>query len=1035
MKTTRRRSFTLALLLVGALSVVSVGLGFSDRNVAAGNLNPTDTIMVQEIQISRSTGETVTLSSVTVQNLGIAGDGQIDKIIVRDGGDPLGETTNIAGLRTGVTINLGGYTLTGTVHTLKIYVVVGTAVSGDETVNLRTRVHYVRNGLSGTSAWISDLTGEVIKNGGFDDLEDSSPDAGFFNPLDEGVVQIAVFTDNDANGSVVAWTLGTQTDSSVIVAVENLGTATATDIDEVRVTIAINGGEYTTGLRNWDPGSPMEFEYGWFLEDTDDDGVGDGGALPVETADNSTVTVITEMKMAATGGVTDNRTIRTETTVHVTESGEGDDGAPVDYDQSVKSETTQIIRDQGIERVEDESESLGSGTAATGDVVVQTVRLYDDDSNNNDVELRRVYIRNMGSSTGDEIEKIEVKAGATTLITLPSAIYPNLDDFRTGKWYNLATVFTIPDDDDQVVKIYYSIGVPDDGHTLRPVVRFTGHEDVTNYDSDEATYPDTLGLYEPGLEFVENATPPEGGVAYSGQRLLAQKIRLEDLDEDDDDVTIHPVVVKNIGTATGNPDIVGIEVWRQDEEGGPEVKLGETTDLSGLRTGGARVELTNDNIIQDANGGAVAWLLIYLQIAEPEDMVANRTIQLETRVLHTEKQASFDKMAMSNQWTLATNHRPVPNFTFAEASAAAASIGPKADFDYNQTIQFTGTATDSDGDTIETWHWDFGDGNTSDEQNPTHQYPNGGTFNVTLTVTDERGVAGEVTKQIEVEGPPNQEPTIDDITADPENPAVDADIEFGAVITDSDQPETTAFVYLWEFGDDEENESTSTLAAPTFSYDTAGAYTVTLTVTDAQGATDTATIDVSVGNDVPVVAGIAATPATKNTGDEIEFQATGVSDPDDDEIVEYRWNFGDGTTTTTTATTTTHIYGAPDDYTVTVEVEDARGGVSEQATTTITVEGPTRVVMRGFPNPAATTATIEYFLPTDATDPELWIFDLNRNQILRQALPAGGTEFEWNLRDEAGTAVSNGLYFCMITAKSAAGRGISSDVFRLLVAR
>ena len=91
--------------------------------------------------------------------------------------------------------------------------------------------------------------------------------------------------------------------------------------------------------------------------------------------------------------------------------------------------------------------------------------------------------------------------------------------------------------------------------------------------------------------------------------------------------------------------------------------------------------------------------------------------------------------------------------------------------------------------------------------------------------------------------------------------------------------------------------------------------------------------------------------------------------------------------------------------------------------------------MRGFPNPASTTATIEYFLPTDATDPELWIFDLNRNQILRQTLPAGGTEFEWNLRDEAETAVSNGLYFCMITATSSTGRGITSDVFRLLVAR
>ena len=1038
MNTTRWRSLTLTLFMVGAVSIVSLGLGFSDNNIAAGNLNPTDTILVQEIRISRTTGETVTLSSVTVQNLGIAGDGEIDKIIVRDGGDVLGETTNIAGLSTGVTINLGGYTLTGTVHTLKIYVVVGTAVSGDETVNLRTRVHYVRNGLSGTSAWISDLTGEVIKNGGFDETEDSSPDAGYFNPEDEGVVQIAVFTDNDANGSPVAWTLGVQTKSSVILQVENLGTGTKTDINDVRVQIAMNGSNYTTDFVNWDPGSPMDFEYQDFLEDANGDGdsndAGDGGALPFQTADNSTITVTVEMRMDVTGNVVDGRTIRTETTVFVTETGEGDDGAPVDYEHAVKSDTIQTIRDQGFERAEDESESLGSGTAATGDVVVQTVRLYDDDSNADDVQIRRVYIRNAGSANGDEIEKIVVKAGAVELLELPNATYPDLDDFKTGAWYNIAAAdyFTVDDDDDQVVKIYYSIGIPDDGHTLRPVVRFTGRENGTNYNCDEATYPDTLGLYEPGLEFVENATPPEGGVAYSGQLLLAQKIRVEDLDEDNDDVTIHPIVVKNIGTATGNPDIVRIEVWRQDEEDGDEVKLGETTDLTGLRTGGARVELTSDNIVQDANGGAVAWLLIYLQIAEPEDMVANRTIQLETRVLHTENQASFDKMAMSNQWTLETNHRPEPDFTFeAVAEAEPASIGPMADFTYEQTIQFNGEATDPDDDDIVEWHWDFDDGTTSDEQNPTHQYPNGGTFEVTLTVTDSRGVTGSVTKTLEVEGPPNEAPTIDEITFEPENPAAEGDVEFTATITDPDQPEGTAFEYAWDFGD----EATSALASPTHSYAEDDVYTVTLTVTDAQGATDTATVEVSVGNDPPELGGITVNPANPNTGDEVEFTATGYDDPDDDDAAKYHWDFGDGTTTTTTSNTTTHIYGAPDDYTVSVTAEDDRGAVSDEVAKDITVEGPTRVVMRAYPNPASAAATINYFLPEGATDPELWIFDLERNLILREPLTEGDTEYDWNLRDDTNSKVANGMYLCMITATGENGRTITSEVFRLLVVR
>ena len=37
------------------------------------------------------------------------------------------------------------------------------------------------------------------------------------------------------------------------------------------------------------------------------------------------------------------------------------------------------------------------------------------------------------------------------------------------------------------------------------------------------------------------------------------------------------------------------------------------------------------------------------------------------------------------------------------------------------------------------WEWDFGDGATSDLQNPVHSYASGGPFTVTLTVTDDNG--------------------------------------------------------------------------------------------------------------------------------------------------------------------------------------------------------------------------------------------------------------------------------------------------------
>ncbi|WNC73102.1 PKD domain-containing protein [Thalassotalea psychrophila] len=62
---------------------------------------------------------------------------------------------------------------------------------------------------------------------------------------------------------------------------------------------------------------------------------------------------------------------------------------------------------------------------------------------------------------------------------------------------------------------------------------------------------------------------------------------------------------------------------------------------------------------------------------------------------------------------------------------------PVANFTNEQNKQlviFTDTSTD-DG-SIASWSWDFGDETTSDQQNPMHQYINGGSYNVCLTVTD-----------------------------------------------------------------------------------------------------------------------------------------------------------------------------------------------------------------------------------------------------------------------------------------------------------
>ena len=85
-----------------------------------------------------------------------------------------------------------------------------------------------------------------------------------------------------------------------------------------------------------------------------------------------------------------------------------------------------------------------------------------------------------------------------------------------------------------------------------------------------------------------------------------------------------------------------------------------------------------------------------------------------------------------------------------------ANNSPEASFTFSCTdlsCSFTDTSSDSDG-TVTAWAWDFGDGATSDAQNPTHTYSAGGTFTVSLTATDDDGATGTDEQSLTVTEPP-----------------------------------------------------------------------------------------------------------------------------------------------------------------------------------------------------------------------------------------------------------------------------------------
>ncbi|MEX2682799.1 MAG: PKD domain-containing protein, partial [Candidatus Sigynarchaeota archaeon] len=128
----------------------------------------------------------------------------------------------------------------------------------------------------------------------------------------------------------------------------------------------------------------------------------------------------------------------------------------------------------------------------------------------------------------------------------------------------------------------------------------------------------------------------------------------------------------------------------------------------------------------------------------------------------------------------------------------------------------------------------------------------------------------------------------------------------------------------WDFGD---GSPASSELNPTHVYTTAGIYTVSLTVTDANLATDTETkVDhVRVSNNQAPTVNFVASMTTASIGQAIDF--TDLSIDDDGTIVGWNWNFGDGSPNSTLKNPT-HVYDAAGNYTITLAVEDDDGAMA-----------------------------------------------------------------------------------------------------------
>jgi len=225
-----------------------------------------------------------------------------------------------------------------------------------------------------------------------------------------------------------------------------------------------------------------------------------------------------------------------------------------------------------------------------------------------------------------------------------------------------------------------------------------------------------------------------------------------------------------------------------------------------------------------------------------------------------------------------------------------------------ESITFSSAgSSDADGQITE-FFWNFGDGQTSNAANPTHQYAEAGLFNATLTVTDDQGALVSAATQVTITdgngggecnlptyNAGNQYATDDRVShqgraylclvggwcssdqtwayepgkglywqhawqdqgacgeGNNQSPIANANGPYTGTINSSimfssrgsSDPDGTIDQFRWNFGDGSE----STLANPTHQYSSAGQYTATLTVTDNLGAENTTSTRVTIQSD------------------------------------------------------------------------------------------------------------------------------------------------------------------------------------------
>jgi PKD repeat protein len=252
---------------------------------------------------------------------------------------------------------------------------------------------------------------------------------------------------------------------------------------------------------------------------------------------------------------------------------------------------------------------------------------------------------------------------------------------------------------------------------------------------------------------------------------------------------------------------------------------------------------------------------------------------------------------------------PVANFTAVPTSGSSPLL-----------VQFTDTSTGE----ITSRLWNFGDGTSSTELNPSHTYKKADSYTISLTVT---GPGGSNTKTMQdyIKVSPPPPPPVANFTAAPRSGKSPLTVQFTGMSTGNITSR------LWNYGDG----STSTVKSPSHTYQKPGSYTVSLTVTGPGGSNTKTNLDYIQVTPPAPDADFTAEPRSGDSPLVVKFTDTSTGN-----ISSWLWDFGDGTTSTERNPAHTFIFRDKGDFTVSLTVTGPGGTDTETKTTFVRLNTP-----------------------------------------------------------------------------------------------